>query len=593
MRLRYLVIVALFVTFAVHSPTTFAQWTPPDPTAMELTRQALAVERDKKFEEAIVLLKNALKLEPNNPAILVQFGKLLDRMGEFDGAVSILRKAVAIKPNEAFLHYSLCRALMHADKRIEAPDECKEAIRLDPDRPEYKRQLALITALDKKSVAAIAALEELYRQYQYDLEFIEGLGDVYYGISDFPKAVLYYEKIVSLEPTYARPYFYLASSYDHLDRITEAIATARIYVSLRPKSYLSYGLLGEMLQNGGFYDDSISELKKSVQINPEAGIPHLKLSESYFAIGDKANALKNLRIAYRLLPHDLGITYLLGMRLIEHGDMADAIKPLEEANELKKDDYRLLTNLGLAYFESNDFDKGIIALSKADTLHPGDEMIQMFLRVARARENMVARFQQILESAREKPNDILERRRLAGAFRYKGDLAGAEQEHLALIAAYPKDARLYNDLAIFYGDTGQTEKSVNYLIKTAELSPSPGLFFSIGIGQRTLGRLRDAEASFRKTIDMAPNDAAPLMELADTLTAAGNRDEAFQTLLKAFEIAPSNTKINLKLVWHYLRTGNKDAALRHFGVLRGLLPGNDELRYVRKALRASFHIKVE
>jgi hypothetical protein len=60
--------------------------------------------------------------------------------------------------------------------------------------------------------------------------------------------------------------------------------------------------------------------------------------------------------------------------------------------------------LGLAFFESAQYPEGIKMLEEADRMKPGNEIIAMFLRVARARQESVPRIDEIKLYAKENRN---------------------------------------------------------------------------------------------------------------------------------------------------------------------------------------------
>jgi predicted Zn-dependent protease len=84
------------------------------------------------------------------------------------------------------------------------------------------------------------------------------------------------------------------------------------------------------------------------------------------------------------------------------GGTADAVAPLERANSLRPNYPPIMTSLGLSYFESNQFDPAIEILTRADQMKPNDRVIQMFLKVAKARKDIVEHFDDLLEKLKKR-----------------------------------------------------------------------------------------------------------------------------------------------------------------------------------------------
>ena len=266
--------------------------------------------------------------------------------------------------------------------------------------------------------------------------------------------------------------------------------------------------------------------------------------------------------------------------------MAEAVEPLERANSLRPNETSLMSTLGLAYFESNNFEKAIDILTKADVLRHDDRIITMFLGVAKARREMLNSFDAIVQKVKLNPDDIEARNILASAYRYEGMLKDAEREYLAVINLTQKDYRGYNQLSVFYGDTGQIEKQLEFERKAAELSQHHVPYLGMGLTLAKLGRLEEAILAMRKSIEIKPTFVEAHLQLGDLLLKTGKRDESLRSYQNAFDLASGAPRPNFRLAWQYIHAGNKEAALRHYGILKGIAP--NDVKYLERSLRAHF-----
>jgi len=312
----------------------------------------------------------------------------------------------------------------------------------------------------------------------------------------------------------------------------------------------------------------------------------MALSKSYEVIGDRENALSSLRYAYQYTTPDYYLSAHLGAALTEYGKMADAVEPLERANSLRPDYPYIMTHLGLAYFESNQFDKAIDILTRADALQPNDRVITMYLGVAKARRATLNNFQNIFDKVVHDPQDAEARTLLAQAYRYRGMLKAAEEEHLNSIRLEPKNEHRYKLLAIFYLDTGQIEKALEYGQKATQLKPNHVYYMGDASILRRLGRLDEALQLIRKSIEFKPSFVESHLELAELLQKKGEREAALREYQTTFDLASGDVRPNFALAWIYIRMGNKEGAIRHYRILKGIAP--DRVKYLEKSIRAHF-----
>jgi len=201
---------------------------------------------------------------------------------------------------------------------------------------------------------------------------------------------------------------------------------------------------------------------------------------------------------------------------------------------------------------------------------------------------MLVDFQQILNHAEQNPRDAQARLNLASAYRYRNQLKQAEREHLAVIKMNPKDFNGYNWLSIFYSDTGQIEKSLEYDLKTVALHPHHVLFLGISGKLEKLGKIDEAIVAIRKSIDIKPSFLESHLALGDLLLKKGKRDEALQAFQSAFALGTADPRPNFRLAWFFVKTGNKEGAIRHYEILKSIAP--NEVKYLAKSIRAHFGI---
>lgn len=157
----------------------------PDPEFEELQKQVRALIRGKKTDQALALLEQyrdahpqkgevyealgmayfhsgklnesskqfekATKLRPRAGAAFINWGAVLNRMGNHQRAVEILRKGVQIERSSAIGYYNLGYAHRRLNQQGLAIPAYREAIRLDPQMAEAYQNLGNVY-LDMKNI---------------------------------------------------------------------------------------------------------------------------------------------------------------------------------------------------------------------------------------------------------------------------------------------------------------------------------------------------------------------------------------------------------------------------------------------------------
>lgn len=116
---------------------------------------AVKYGKAKKYAEAALELRNAIKLNPYDDEALLMLARILPQSGQGKEAVESYRKLISLDPKQYNPRLELS-FLAFAMKNIPlAQEEATEAARLQPDKPEPRLLLALIQSASGKREAAL------------------------------------------------------------------------------------------------------------------------------------------------------------------------------------------------------------------------------------------------------------------------------------------------------------------------------------------------------------------------------------------------------------------------------------------------------
>lgn len=106
-----------------------------------MAQLAQAHERGGREAEAVALYEKILAREAGHVAALVNLGVARVKKGRVEEAIGLWRRALVVNPAQTGVRMNLAQALLRSGRRREAVAEVEEALRLDPDQPRARALL--------------------------------------------------------------------------------------------------------------------------------------------------------------------------------------------------------------------------------------------------------------------------------------------------------------------------------------------------------------------------------------------------------------------------------------------------------------------
>jgi len=205
-----------------------------DPTLEEAAVNLVALNiEDKKWDDAITLAKRVLGKNAKNAPMLVNLAVALAGKNDQPGATKAFEDAIKLEPNKPDYYITYAQYLTQWNKRDEALATLKKAQGTAGDDPgtlagiaiEFKNLKAYdacISAMDKAIAAKDAAELRVYR------------GHCKLGQKDLPGALADFQDAVKKEPNSAPPHYSLGNALADSGKFAEAIAEWETYLKLAP-----------------------------------------------------------------------------------------------------------------------------------------------------------------------------------------------------------------------------------------------------------------------------------------------------------------------------------------------------------------------
>jgi len=146
-----------------------------------------------------------------------------------------------------------------------------------------------------------------------------------------------------------------------------------------------------------------------------------------------------------------------------------------------------------------------------------------------------------------------------------GDRATFKKNLDELVKTFPNDARVRNMMAIYYAGEGDTKTSIEWYRKATEADLKfASAYNSLGYAYKTMGNYAEAEAAFKKYMELAPNSPNPPDSYAELLLKMGRFDESIRYYRMAYEKDPSFTGPLGGVGFNYMHKGEFAKARESF-----------------------------
>jgi tetratricopeptide (TPR) repeat protein len=183
------------------------------------------LQRQGRLDEAIVFVKKARQVEPENPDLGTLLASLYREKGDLEGAIRLMEALLEKDQDNSRYHFTLGALYDEAKDKDASIDHMRRAIELDPKNAAALNYLGYTFAEMGKH---LDEAEELIRRAlaiaPNDGFYIDSLGWVFYQRGEYEQAVEQLERALELagdDPTIAE---HLADAYRQTHRVHKALS---------------------------------------------------------------------------------------------------------------------------------------------------------------------------------------------------------------------------------------------------------------------------------------------------------------------------------------------------------------------------------
>jgi tetratricopeptide (TPR) repeat protein len=513
---------------------------------------ALALIVHKDADKAIAALEKAVQLEPAfTPAALLLADLKLAR-GDARTAAALLQEIVRREPAREASHLQLVRAHRAAGQWEAAVAAARTARERFPQNPAAALQLALLLREQNKTAEARRALEEASQFETNRLVTLQQLVALDIQAKDFGSAMQRVQEPLKADP--AQPVLWFLKSEVHL------------------------------AQNQ--FPEAETDLRKCLELDPDAEAAVLSLARIYARTGRQAEALSELDSLLKENPGDFQALALSGMLQTERKEFERARTTYEKALEVRPNSPVILNNLAFILAEHlGKLDEGYRLALQARERSPEDPLVADTLGWIEHRRGRHAEALRLLNEAITRLPSNPEIQFHLGMTHYMlGNEAPAREAFQRAVNAETdfagKDTAREN-LALLNGEAIESATdSISTLEELRKSRPSDILVISrLAVAYEKSGDLTKARQTVEAGLAQNPQSLPLMSTMARIQAGLGQPEAALEWARKARKLAPTDPEVAQQLGLLALRARDTAWAYALLQESSRALPGRPDVTH--------------
>ncbi len=302
--------------------------------ALALALGVSTFERNAQYRSAESIWADVVARRPGNSRAETNLGMALLEEGNAAGSIPHFVEALRLDPEEPIIRSDLASALVANGQTVEGIAQFQETLRGSPDYEPARKALSLVTAGEFRS--AIQRCEATLAAHPDDPAAHADLAQVLAAMGRCDEAIAQYEQAIRLEPKNAATRYDLANLLAESGHDAQAILQYTAAAQLAPTDARIQINLGNLYLKRAHWDKAIAAYTEALCANPSAFQAHNNIAIALANLGDLAGATAHFRDAARLNPRQPEIRRELAEVLDRQGLHDQAQSESAEAQRLSQ-----------------------------------------------------------------------------------------------------------------------------------------------------------------------------------------------------------------------------------------------------------------
>lgn len=300
----------------------------------------IALQQQGRFEQAIAVFADILKVQPQNFDAVHLLGVVADQIKNHQLAADLIAQAIAINPKVAEPYFNRGNALASLNRLDEAIASYDKAIdinrryvdahcnrgialqrlgRLEAAIASYDKAIRFKTGHVQAQQNRAIALQELGRYeealagYRRVSAFMPDNAAAHYNsgvalhhLERYDEALVSYDRALALDANYAEAYANRGVALHELARSDEALASYDRAIGIIPEYSEAYFNRANTLTDIGQLESAIAGYRQAIEANPAFAEAGLSLGHALYSLDDVTGAMAAYRNVFDADPADFG-----------------------------------------------------------------------------------------------------------------------------------------------------------------------------------------------------------------------------------------------------------------------------------------------
>ena len=536
---------------------------PTDVHVQTVQAQITALSGD--LPKALSQIDSVIASAPNNTEALILKAQLQNTNAQRTEAIATLQHAVDANPTAINAKFSLVSMLVEAGQADKASPIVESMKKVSPQEFRTLYADALVSFARGNATHAREAIQQVLSTLPDNAQSLLLSGLIDTSLGSYASAEDSLRKVVAQQPNQARPVLALAAVYLRSGRSAQAVETLEAALKRIPDDPAILRAAGEAYLASGDATRAAQYYARASGLDKDGSTANkVRLAQVRLAAGDTGQAFIDLESLSQTDPTQYQADLALISAHLQRGEFDKALAAVAELKK-KQPKNPLTYNIeGATYVGMRDMKNARASFEKALEVQPGYLPAARNLALLdvqeRKPEDARRRYEEML--AKDPNNETL---LLALAEVLVLTNRPPEEVRAAIekaIAAAPQSSRARLALVGYNTNIRDYKAALAAAQAAQKVFPNdPQVIDALGMVQRVAGETTQAVETFKRLVQLQPQNQMIALRLADAQAAAKDYDGAIATLRGIVASAPDQTQAWIALAKTYFISGRPEEAI--------------------------------
>ena len=309
------------------------------------------------LKKALLIFSKIIKADPNHASSHHMLGVIAANTNQYEAASKAMSEAVRLQPNNPEFLSNFVEVLRKVNKSEEAIEIGKRAVKANPNKANAHSNLGLAFYDCEDLIEAEASQRRaIALNPDYD-HALNNLGSIAFDNEEYDEAIKYYRAALNVNPSSIEFSNNLIIALIQNENLSDAREIVNSAIKLQPNNSKLQNNIGKLALLENDLDAAEVAFRSSISSSDDEPDAYLGLSKVMYKKGQPQLSLIEAEKALRLKPESALAHYQIGKAQADLGDIEAGFLHYEKSIKIKPDMYASKMEIGHLHMEQGDFDK--------------------------------------------------------------------------------------------------------------------------------------------------------------------------------------------------------------------------------------------